>query len=147
MLTNSHQKRRFYKYFYQLIGIVSFWCAADISWSRSCPDQTVGVHETRTTSGVTYISVAKVTALSELEGSVELARAEARVLAKHQIIERLNASTDHVKNISGAIDISTCVAGQDIFSKIVVTANSIRQASKLNDAMTNSIIKIPTPTP
>lgn len=147
MLPISQKLNQFFRLVFRCVGIILLVCVAEFAWSEGCPDQAVGVHETRTANGVIYVSLAKAVALSELDGSVELASAEARILAKRQLIVRINSSFGYIKNISGAIDISTCVVGQTVFSKIVVTESSMRQANKLHDAINNSLVINPTPNP
>ena len=147
MFTFTQRQCRFFRLIFQSIGMALFLCVAEFAWSESCSDQAMGVHESRTTNGVVYVSVAKAIALSELDGSIDLARAEARILAKRQLIVRINASLGYIKNISGAIDISTCVVGQTVFSKIVVSESSMRQANKLHDAINSSLVITPTPKP
>jgi hypothetical protein len=147
MFSISQKKIQIFRCIFHRVGMIFFLCVTEFAWSESCPDQAVGVHETRTANGVIYVSLAKAIALSELDGSIELASAEARILAKRQLIARINSSLGYIKNINGAMDISTCVIGQTVFSKIVVTENSMRQANKLYDAINNSLVITPTPRP
>src|ERR1044071_1725927 len=117
------------------------------SVAQLCPPFLEGVTEKATLEGIVLISVAKARALSTDPGSMEIAQAEARLEARrrlltHPLLQKLGKNT-----LRGAMDVSTCVRGEDAYAVVKVSEKSIKQASTLQEAVSNSLSKSPTPQP
>ena len=124
-----------------------FTMLPNYSFAQLCPPYPEGVTEVATLEGLMLISVAKVSALSADPGSIEMAQAEARVEARrglltHPLLQRLGKNT-----LRGAMDVSTCVREDDAYAVVKVSEKSIKQAITLQEDVSNSLRKSPTPQP
>ena len=131
--------RRLFSYGLALLLFSAFPPAS----ARACADYQLGIHKERSNSIDFYVSVAKSTALSELDGSMEIASAESRLLAKRQLQEMLEKSDVSKKTLNGVLPISACIAGLDVYSKISISEVSIRQANRLQNSLQKSFLENP----
>jgi hypothetical protein len=113
------------------------------SQAQSCYDYPLGISKYINESGIEItIAVSKVTA----DGSTELAASEARVNARALLLND-SAYKSSSGQLIGVIDVSTCIDGENVFAIVSVSSESIKQASKLNQQMKESMKNSPTPLP
>lgn len=110
--------------------------------SASCPPYPCGVHPQHSS----FISVARSEILNiEDATSIEVARSEAKIKAKSQLVKE-SAANQRAGTIRGVFDISICQSGEFIYASIKLTPASQMQASHLSDEVARSIESQPTPT-
>jgi hypothetical protein len=110
----------------------------------SCPEMAVGVHEVMAGSAKTIIAVGKATALSEDEGSFDLAESEARLEARRSLINHLSPELKQMR-LSGLVDVSVCRSGEEVFATVRLEEANIRRAANMQQLMQGSFQNNPTP--
>ncbi len=111
--------------------------------SDPCPALAVGVHEVMAGTSKILISVAKATPLSDDEGSYTLAEAEARLEARHSLMNYLSPGLKQTQ-FSGLIDVSVCRSNGEVFATLRLDEANVRRAAKMQDMIRESITKNPT---
>lgn len=109
-----------------------------------CSAQAVGVHEVMAGTAKTITVVAKATALSEDEGSFDLAEAEARLEARRSLMNHLSPEFKQIR-LSGLVDVSVCRSGEEVFATVRLEEANIRRAANLQHLMQGSFQNNPTP--
>ena len=128
-----------------MIAVITL-CLAMTSFAQedSCPAQAVGVHEVMAGTAKTIIVVAKATALSEDEGSFDLAEAEARLEARRSLMNHLSPELKQIR-LSGLVDVSVCRSREDVFATVRLDEANVRRAANLRQLMQGSLQSNPTP--
>ena len=116
--------------------------------AEQCSSLHEGVVQFISASMVRYISTAKVKALSTDERSIEIAVAEARVAARQALIDSLSQDKSlRDSRLRGALDYSTCISTDVVYSIVRYSEATKKQATQLNDGITESLNRYPTPKP
>lgn len=110
----------------------------------SCPALAVGVHEVTAEPSKTIIVVAKATALSEGEGSFDLAESEARLEARRGLMNYLSPELKQIR-LSGLVDVSVCRTREEVFATVRLEEANIRRAANMHQLMQRSFQDNPTP--
>lgn len=128
-----------------VVGIWAVLVAAlpTLAISDPCPALAVGVHEVMAGTSKILISVAKATPLSDDEGSYTLAEAEARLEARHSLMNYLSPGLKQTQ-FSGLIDVSVCRSNGEVFATLRLDEANVRRAAKMQDMIRESITKNPT---
>ncbi len=110
----------------------------------SCPALAVGVHEVTAGTAKTITVVGKATALSEDEGSFDLAESEARLEARRSLMNYLSPELKQIR-LSGLVDVSVCRSGEEVFATVRLDEANVRRAANLQKLMQGSFQNNPTP--
>lgn len=111
---------------------------------NSCPAMAVGVHEVKAGTSKTIVVVAKATALSEEEGSFDLAESEARLEARRSLMNYLSPELKQMR-LSGLVDVSVCRSQGDVFATVRLEEANMRRAANMQQLMQGSLQNNPTP--
>lgn len=109
-----------------------------------CPATPIGVTITAEAHDRVFFATAKAEPLADTDGSQQLARAEARLVARASLL-----ADKEVPKVNGRLrgirEYAACKDGDAVYVTLRLSESDMRRAAMLGDAMSRSLQQSPTP--
>jgi hypothetical protein len=112
-----------------------------------CPEWPMGISVTSSQTDRQFFATAAAEALSDSDGSRELAAAEARIAAKALLRDDKRVPKSSTGRLRGVREMGLCDAGMMVYATVMVDETNARRAAALEDAIATSIHAHPPPLP